>query len=823
MWQETFRVLGVDTTTLAGRILQDQIPLANEGSRLSGSLVERASAVLASRLSLQLARGEKRRLVFLLPNATQSLGRFLAVSLLVADFVHQSGVGVPTNEKGPLLGGDLLLITQHIRECVHLLRNVSIRYRTQSLPLSSFWPIEVFSKYSPPKDTKPRVFVANPGWSASLDEARTFGMVVIDLSHPRTVDHFERIISQPQIAQSPTQIFVTPPCERERIERLREGGKAAVLAWPWDPAAVDALQEVIELPQHSNGVGEMLSRFLWLAEDDEVDNRLADLHGLLVGAMKASNGRAPAAVLEAWGIYHRLRQLSVPLLRLEEERQRSYRTLPLIDRIRMIDEQGVKASGPLASYLDSRWPRIVLLLKETYDTLLRRTEPAKFYALAGCIEELLGEEQSSNRRLRIVFPTKQEASILTAMVGEVVSGWGEALQAGRISVTTVREEPRLVAEGRAEPTILLGFRTSESRYLDVYPGVPVHVISYPYEAVVDEAIQRRIHAPIEELQNHSPRVDVLQSLRLPVQYRAVTITSGAAETGAVPRSARPTVTRRFESNPTPPRNRSLLDGDEVEPLDIDRLAGMSWSDEFVLDSEDRSAESRMGTGSRAAIEFAEITLTTGDRLRFPTGRLVDVYHPTTETKERLSAKLLQPGMQLIVLVDDPYEDLFDRLLEAIREQRDVHSSMALDLWQTAKQTALSKHGGSRKHLCDGLVAKGLSVEYAAVVGWYSEGEDEILAPLKESDFELLARQSGIYSEEALLKATFTCIKQERTIRRQCGRVLSRLLAQIAAGKQYEAALESAKAIGSPLEQLASAVTLCEVEAVRIVSSLSDLT
>jgi len=111
MWQETFRLLGEDTTMLAGRLLQDRIPLAHGDSRVSGSLVERASAVLASRIPLQLSRGEKRRLVFLLPNATQSLGRFLAVSLLVADFVHRSGVGVPSTESGPLLDGDLLLVT----------------------------------------------------------------------------------------------------------------------------------------------------------------------------------------------------------------------------------------------------------------------------------------------------------------------------------------------------------------------------------------------------------------------------------------------------------------------------------------------------------------------------------------------------------------------------------------------------------------------------------------------------------------------------------------------------------------------------------------
>src|SRR5437879_466387 len=139
MWLETFQVLGQEEA-LASQLLGDRIRIMMKGSRLSSSLLERARGVLASRLQLHHAPGEKRRLVFLLPNATQSLGRFLAVSLLLADFVHRDGTKVPPSEKGPLLQGDLLLVTQHIRECVGLLREVCVRHRSESLPLTKFWP-----------------------------------------------------------------------------------------------------------------------------------------------------------------------------------------------------------------------------------------------------------------------------------------------------------------------------------------------------------------------------------------------------------------------------------------------------------------------------------------------------------------------------------------------------------------------------------------------------------------------------------------------------------------------------------------------------------
>jgi hypothetical protein len=235
MWVETFRTLSENDRSLAAVLLKDRIPLALNGFRLSASLLERASGLLAARLPVRLAPGERRRLIFLVPNPSQSIGRFLSVSLLLADFVHRSGIGVQHQEKGELIRGDLILITQHIRDCVTLLRGVAIKYGTESLPLSKFWPIEVVSQYSPPPDNSPRVFVANPGWSSSIGEGRSYGSVVIDASHPRTADHLDKLLAHPSIAAAPVQIIVIPPCEQDRLDRLRASDRESCLAWAWDP------------------------------------------------------------------------------------------------------------------------------------------------------------------------------------------------------------------------------------------------------------------------------------------------------------------------------------------------------------------------------------------------------------------------------------------------------------------------------------------------------------------------------------------------------------------------------------------------------------
>jgi hypothetical protein len=508
---------------------------------------------------------------------------------------------------------------------------------------------------------------------------------------------------------------------------------------------------------------------------------------------------------------------------LEDVRKRANRTVTLKERIAAVQESSPNSSGAIGSYLDAKWPRIVKSLNNLYDLFIGRKEPAKFYTLACAVQEALESERSGpcEGPVRIVAPTAHERTMLATQLADLVDGWSEALEASRVAITTVREEPRLVAEGSRCPSILLGFRTSDTRHLDVYPCVPIHVVVYPYEAEVDEAIQARIHSTIERLQENEPRTVVLRALRLPVNdHQRNTGLNGSLRGEGSPRSERPRISRRVEARAVRILTRRFQQVDTVEPLDIGRLAGMTWTDEIVVGTSGDEVDA--GAALRGPIEFVEIVDATGERIRYPIGRLVDVYHSAAEKKERIPAAELRPGMLIVVLVDDLYEDVFGRLLEAIREERDLKASLALDLWQCAKQAALSQHSGNRRRLFESLASAGLGVRYEAVVGWFNGGEDEVIAPLEESDFEILAKASGIYSDPAMMRTTFACIRAERTIRRQCGRILGRLLAQIAAGQHYEAAVRTAKAIGTPLEQVASAVSVREVVSVSRVGTLLSM-
>jgi hypothetical protein len=628
MWLDSFRALSEAEQLLASILLKDRISLSTNGIRLRTSTLERASGVLATRLATQLAPGGRRRLVFLLPNSTQSLGRFLAVSLLVADFVHRDGRRVPFHERGPLLRGDLLLVTQHIRECVALLRAVSVQHGSEALPLSSFWPIEVLSQYTPSLDDRPRVFVANPGWYSTLGERAIFASVVIDASHPRTADHLHGLLAQSTIAAAPVQILVIPPWEEDRLRRLQESHRLTTLAWAWDPAAVTAIERVLSV---STAVTELLEpeRHIWVCPDEPVHTLLAPLHEALLGAMRVGGRQLPSAIFEAWAVYHRLRELAVPLVQVEETWRRAYRPLTLKERLHMLEEHIPKSSGTLGVYLESRWPKIVDNLRATYDTLLQRMEPAKFYTLASVVEQHLQSREDSGQlsSLRIVAPTLHEADLLSSLLGQVIDGWSDALLEGAVILTTVREEPRLIAEGHRQASVLLGFRTSETRYLDVYPGVPVHVVAYPYEAEVDEAIQRRVHASIEQLQQDTTRTTLLSALHFPVTQP--TRVSGIGESGQleelVPRTRRPYIRYHVELG-RPLSITHRFQADTVEPLDMGKLAGMTWTDELVIGNLSETTAADVDRAERF-VEFVEVVDADGDHVRYPASRLIDVYYP----------------------------------------------------------------------------------------------------------------------------------------------------------------------------------------------------
>ena len=803
MWADTFHQLVMDSETLPSVLLRNRIPLNLDDQRMETNLVQRASGLLALRLSLTGGRDQPRRLHILTPNLTNTLARQVAIWLILGDFAHrygsQYGFPIPPGEAGAIVRGDVLVVTQHVTDTVRTLRSM----RLGTIRLTERWRIEPYSKFSPAMDREPRIFVTNPGWMLSSLPARDFGAVIVDGSHPRTLAHIKALLAGP-LGGVAIQVLATPPLEERQMREFTAVKGSSV--WLWDPESQRSVATAVTGGKVA--VESVSNRTIWCCDDEPVDKALWQVHNLLATAMKHLTGPS-LPLYEAWSVYHRLRQLALPLLEVEEARRQAFRILTLKQRLdALASEPGIEGNV----FLEVRWGDLVTGLRTVYDLLLERREPAKFWALANVVSQQL--ELQPEQTLRIVMPTEHEASLLTTLFSTLIDDWNSALQMGRLRVTTVKEEPRLVAAGHKESTVLLGFRTSEARYLDLYPGVSVDVVAYPYEGIVDENIQARLHEYAESLQIDARREAVLAGLGLHTPKNG---------TKSSPLASRPSISYA-ESHAGPGRPvRPSIDR-EAEPLDLERLAGTiqvgSWTDEIILPGKHDDGADDFETPVGALFSgLAEVTFKDGNRTLFPSGHLVDVYYPAADVLERRAANELHPGMFVVSLVDDVYDDLYRRLLESARERSDVRITLALQLWNRAKWVALRVCRGNRRHLHEELRSRGLGVDYPAVASWF-RAEGEILAPLSFGDFKILAKFSGLYTDETTLRYTFQCVEAERRVRRTSGKALHSLLRGIASGKHFEIALQSAGALGTELDQVASAVELREVASTRTLGDMS---
>ena len=208
---------------------------------------------------------------------------------------------------------------------------------------------------------------------------------------------------------------------------------------------------------------EVGARFVWVCDSDvEAAEALAKLYDQLVAALRASAGIPYPGLSLCWSIYDRLRQLTVPLAQLEQAASDTWAG-SLRERLEALNQ--INGHGNVG--WETTWPGLVDAVKETYHTLLKREETAKFWAIASRLEKFV---TSKNDRLRVVVTSRKEGELLRQLLSQLINGFDQAMAGGRLEIVTGAAEARLVAEGQLAPTILPGPRTNRLRYLDVFPS-----------------------------------------------------------------------------------------------------------------------------------------------------------------------------------------------------------------------------------------------------------------------------------------------------------------------------------------------------------------
>jgi hypothetical protein len=555
----------------------------------------------------------------------------------------------------------------------------------------------------------------------------------------------------------------------------------------WDPQAKCDAETVVEATDPTPHT--TAERFLWICDsDDESAQALAAVYKWLCNAARAVEGRSYPGLRQCWGVYNRLRQVAVPLGQLEEVAGRTWSG----NLRRRIDElSSISGHGNVA--WDTTWPQLVATLKAAYETLLRREETAKFWALASNLETFL----MSSASLRVVTGSEAEVTLLVPALEAVVGGFSEAVALGKVEFVTSSREARLVAEGHVCPTVLLAPRTNQFRYLDVFPASRVDELLYPHEIDVERSNQLRLHAAWAPRLTDDERVRFLE----PYGFRPMK--------SARPRvAARPPAVVVRNSNGQPV---SLVTPAEVSgEIDIDALAGDSDSGLF----DGHAPPVYASTGQVGAA--TEIRFTNGERRQFYGTQKVDVYLSETSTIQRHSAKNVRAGWQIITFVDGEYEGLFQRLSDAVNLRLPQSERAALELWRKAKEHLLARFD-SKRELFDKLVSKGLTSSYGTFISWFGDGEDHVIAPQQFNEFKILAAEIDAYANSTLMmNSAFKAVQHERGRNRRLGRALRKFLRAVVTGSGYEDALASARSLDAAIGDVFAAVEVLEV------SSVSDI-
>lgn len=741
---------------------------------------ERVSAALAVRAALA-SRHRDQTLLIIVPAATAATARHIAAGLLVGNFSHaNASYNVPADEHRPLFRGDLLFVTPSVTESIAEIRDLAI---TPAARLTDFWDVVSLSRYTAARTSKLRVYVANPGWFLEHLKARRFGAIIIDASHPRTSAKLPALLTAAASCSS-IRLAVAPPLLEDRLKAC--GHPADISTWFWDPQAMEDAKPIAECGDSSMPVH--AKRQLIICDtDSELDEVFANVQKMIIQAIKQSGGRSYPGITNVCFLLNRLRQLSVPLAELEEIAARTWAGGL---RKRVEELGGVEGFGQVTWELT--WPALRDAVETAYRLLLQRSEPAKFWSLASHLSELL---EHALAPIGVIVSSQAEAQLLSAMLQETVDNAKVAIEEGRLLITTLSVEERLVADGWHAHTLLLGPRPTRFRYLDVFAPRAIEEFVYPFEVDMSKRIQERLYAIALQLQEEKGRLSLLSIY------------------GFEPPS---TACPQKSCYPSPIL---IIDGKGREmkrsaPLEV---SGALDLDQLLDGVEDADGEFELEWAGRTASfgdsPVVNVTFAGGTRQRYYSTQKVDVFFHASGVIERRAATELKQGWYVITFVDDRYDSLFGRLQNAIVARLSMRDRIALELWDQAKGRLLAAHPKKRA-LYETLLAKGLTSTYEAFAAWFVD--DGTLAPQRFDEFLVVADTSKAYASQALMERTFRCVQHQRGRNRAAGRALRALLRATVSGEGYEEALESARTIDPVLADTLAAVETREVESVQAV-------
>ena len=273
--------------------------------------------------------------------------------------------------------------------------------------------------------------------------------MVIDTSHPRTLQHLPALLAHPDLRQIPLRIVIAPL----HITLLEDN--ECRLVWLWDTPTAAKVHRL--LTPNSVPVPSWSPRKYWLTASPVLDEKFGEAERLLSEATHLDGAVMPPEIIEAWGVLASGRSLTVPLEQAERAWHNSRLGKRLKDRIEALRRATPTADGKLRHFLAMHWTNIIDALRATYDLLTAVEVSPKFFTLIDALEQFAGRR---GLPLRIVTFSESEAPLLASLLTDIDQDLAAAINRGTIEVLAQREKARRVTEGNVRTTVLMGARAA---------------------------------------------------------------------------------------------------------------------------------------------------------------------------------------------------------------------------------------------------------------------------------------------------------------------------------------------------------------------------
>lgn len=745
--------------------------------------------------ALAMLLGE-RNLVIELPTPSARLAAGVVAGLLVSDLVAYKA------DQRRVLKGDVLFITRHIGIGRSTLADVSL----ERVALAEIWSVQSANQAEKVEGRgRPRLFVSPPSKGRLLPDGIHLAATVVDASHPLTLERLDILLNSAPVVDADTIVLIVP-LGYDYSPFVDDSW----LRWTWDWDSINQLSH----PQREvdeRTVKTSWSRTLLVCEDPKLDETLGKVRTKL-SLLSKYVSYPPGELLRAWGIYHRLANLAVPLGEYEDAAYHNHYARPLRHVIKSLQESrpSVQAATAGQALWASEWSSLVDLLAEAYE-LLKGDASTKFWALVYLLEEHV--QAGFKSPLLVVTPTDMEASILLRNLRHFQEDLPRYLHPDGLSFIkpkSLAEAPYPTCSASSIP-LLLGPLTSRWRYLNA-TLLNTTLLVYPHQVGLAQREIEAIVSSILSKASHESQLETLMRIRPAAQisrevHRAEVI---GEETVTLP-----VLVDIREVEDVPERkHRELNTSVELSP-------NWAWDEEditFIPPVQIRHKE------DDATLETQEglITLFLSDNTLVvtPPEQTFDVFRFVTEELVEVNAAHIEEGDLLIIVDDGNYANLFERSVEALEAATPRYARLStwLSIWELVKEDALQACDGDYSKLHQELIRRGISISEQAVRSWYAD----IMAPRETEAVFAMIELSGIKAAKSHERQIRNAIGHIRGMRRAIGRRIQRLIKQSAV--EPTIAGRFANAIDLAVEDVLAAAKYVRVAHVQYqtVSQATDL-